>query len=254
MRFIVTAPVLALAATAAPACAQDMPWTGFYAGVHGAAVDTQPTWTGHNIYQTVTDGGEGSFTVVPHNDTITAKPSHNELGGGGRVGFNFDTGGLVIGAEADATFFSYNRHVTNTSAAASYTLHSHASNLETVRARAGIGFGQAMIFATGGVAFSNMRNSITATDMSQVVIDGGEGGSTIGPATANLADSHKAKTGWTVGGGGEVRVSGKFSIGLTLLHVDLGHDTLADAAAPSSISARVKSRMFVGMLGVNLGF
>ncbi|HEY7808702.1 MAG TPA: outer membrane beta-barrel protein [Croceibacterium sp.] len=253
-RFIVTAPVLALAATAAPAYAQDMSWTGFYVGVHGAFVDTKPTWTGHNIYQTVVDGGEGNLTLMPHDDTITARGHHTDPGGGGRVGFNFASGGFVIGGEADATFFGYTRNITNTSASATYTLHSHASSLETVRARAGVAFGPAMLFATGGVAFSNLRNTLTATDMSQVIVDGGEGASTIGPATANLADSRKVNTGWTVGGGGEVRVSNKFSIALTLLHVDFGHDNLAAASAPSSFTARVKSRMFVGMLGVNLGF
>lgn len=253
-RFIVTAPVLALAATAAPACAQEMPWTGFYVGVHGAFVDTQPTWTGHNVYQTVVDGGEGTFTVVPHDDVIAAKPSHNQAGAGGRIGFNYDTGGFVIGAEADVTFFGYTRTVTNTQPSATYTVRSHASSLETVRARAGVEFGKAMLFATGGVAFSNLRNTLTATDMSQVLVDGGEGGQVISPATANLADSRKVNTGWTVGGGGELRVTEKLSIALTLLHVDFGHDNLADASAPSSFTARVKSRMFVGMLGVNLGF
>lgn len=249
-----TAPVLALAAAAAPAYAQDTSWTGFYVGVHGAFVDTQPTWTGHNIYQTVVDGGEGNLTLMPHDDTIDARGHHTDGGGGARAGFDFDTGGFVIGAEADATFFGYTRTITNTSAAASYTLHSHASNLETVRARAGVAFGPAMLFATGGVAFSNLRNKIAVTDMSQTIVDGGEGAPTIGTATANLADSHKVNTGWTVGGGAELHVSSKLSVALTLLHVDFGHDNLADASAPSSFTARVKSRMFVGMLGVNLGF
>jgi outer membrane immunogenic protein len=253
-RLIVTAPVLALAAAAAPACAKDMPWSGFYVGVNGGAVDTQSDWKGSNVYQTVLDGGEGALSLVPHNDTIAAKQSHNEIGGGGRVGFNWQAGTLVLGAEADATFFSFNRNTTNTSAAASYTLHSHASNLETVRARAGVGFGQAMIFATGGVAFSNLKHSLAATDMSQVIVDGGEGGQAIGAATANLADASSSDTGWTVGGGAEVRVGGNLSIALTLLHVDFGKERLAAAAAPSSIAATVKSKMFVGMLGINLGF
>jgi len=253
-RLIVTAPVLALAATAAPAYAQDMPWTGFYIGVHGAAVDTTSEWQGSNVYQTVVDGGEGALSVVAHNDVIAAKQSHNELGGGGRVGFNWQTGTVVLGAEADATFFSFDRDTTNTSAAATYTLRSHASNLETVRARAGVAFDQVMIFATGGVAFSNLKHSLTATDMSQVIVDGGEGSQTIGAATANLADASSSGTGWTVGGGAAVHVGGNLSIGLPLLPVDFGKEHMADAAPPSSIAAEVKSKMFVGMLGLNLGF
>jgi outer membrane immunogenic protein len=253
-RLIVTAPVLALAAAAAPAHAQDMTWTGVYIGANGGAVDTTSEWHGNNVYQTVVDGGEGALSVVPHNDAIAVRQSHNELGGGGRVGFNWQAGSFVLGAEADATFFSFDRSTTNTSAAASYTLRSHASNLETVRGRAGVAFGPAMVFATGGVAFSNLKHSFTATDMSQVIVDGGEGSQTIGAATANLADASSSDTGWTVGGGAEVKVGGNLSIGLTLLHVDFGKEHLADAAPPSSIAAEVKSKMFVGMLGLNLGF
>jgi outer membrane immunogenic protein len=249
-KFVVTAPVLALAATAVPVHAQEMPWTGFYVGAHAASVDSSPTWTGTNVYQTVIDGGEGSFTIVPHTDTITASPSHSEIGGGARVGFNFQTGTVVLGGEADATLFGYTATRTAAAPAASYTLRSHATNLETVRARAGFAFDKVMIFATGGVALSNLKHTLTATDMSQVVV----GGSSVGPATATLADRSKSDTGWTAGGGGEVRLSDKFSIALTLLHVDFGKKTLADASAPSSISARIDSKMFVGMLGINLGF
>src|SRR3990167_1101306 len=204
-KFILTAPALAIAATAAPASAQDMPWTGFYVGASGAFVDTNSDWTGANIYQTVVDGGEGSFTLVPHNDPIAEKLSNNEIGGGGRIGFNWQSGSFVIGAEADATFFGFDKAWARTIPAASYTLRSHASNLETVRARAGFAAGSALLFVTGGAAFSNLKHELSATDMSQVIVDGGEGSSTIGAATGNLAASAKSDTGWTVGGGGELQ-------------------------------------------------
>jgi opacity protein-like surface antigen len=274
-KFIVTAPVLALAATAVPAYAQEMPWTGPYVGAHGAFVDTQTKWNGSNIYQTV-DGGEGSFTLVHHTDTIADKLSHGEPGGGGRIGFNLQTGQVVLGAEADVTFFSFDRAKTSTSAAATYTVMSHASNLETVRARLGLAVGKAMIFATGGVAFSNLRHSLAAADRSQVIVDGGEGALTIAPAgaaagaaravagavccstvqttTNNLADSARTRTGWTAGGGAQYKVSSNLAVALTLLHVDFKHRDLADATGTSSIGARVNSKMFIGMLGLNFSF
>jgi outer membrane immunogenic protein len=274
-RFIVTAPVLALAAAAVPAYAQEMPWTGPYAGANGAFVDTQTKWNGSNIYQTV-DGGEGGFTLVHHTDTIAKKLSHGEPGGGARVGFNLQTGQVVLGAEADVTLFSFDRAKTSTSAAAAYTVMSHASNLETVRARLGVSLGKAMIFATGGVAFSNLRHSLVAADRSQVIVDGGEGALTIAPAgaaagaaravagaiccstvqttTDNLADTGRTRTGWAAGGGAEFRVGSHLGIALTLLHVDFKHRDLADSAGTSSIGARVNSKMFVGMLGLNLSF
>lgn len=255
-RFIVTAPVLALAATAAPAYADAPPmtWTGFYVGIHGGFVDTNPEWHGHNIYQTVVDGGEGSLTLMPHTDTIAAKPSHSEFGGGGRLGYNFQAGSVVFGLEADATLFSYTGSVTSTSPLATYTLTSHASNLETLRARAGFAFGNALIFGTGGLAWSNLHHTLMATDHSQVIVDGGEGGHTIGAATANLADAAKNHSGWTAGGGGELRVSPNLAISLTLLHVDFQRKDLFANSGPSSIGAQVHTTMFEGMLGVNYRF
>lgn len=46
----------------------------------------------------------------------------------------------------------------------------------------------------------------------------------------------------------------RLSVGLTLLHVDFGSEGLADSEAPSAITATVDTKMFVGMLGLNLRF
>ncbi len=252
-KYVLTAPVLALAATAAPAQAQEIDWTGFYVGAHGAWVDTDADWTGQSIYQSV-DGGEGGFTTSSQTVPISETLSGSEIGGGGRVGFNFQAGALVLGAEADATFFGFTESVTRTSGGTTYTLVSDASDLETIRARAGLAFGRAMIFATGGIAFSGLDHSLAATNVSEIVVDGGEGGDTVGTQTANLLDTAGTGTGWTIGGGGEVAVGNNLSVALTLLHVDFGSETLGASAAPSSVSATVDSTMFVGMLGVNLRF
>lgn len=252
-RLIATAPALILATTAAPAYAQSFDWTGFYVGANGAVVDTDPQWDGVNIYQSV-DGGEGGFTTTEESDPISENPGSSEFGGGGRVGFNWQAGGLVLGAEADATFFDFDGVATQTSGPASYTVASHASNLQTVRARAGVAFGSAMLFATGGVAFSNLEHSLTATNTSEVLVDGGEGGTTVEETTANLASVADSGTGWAIGGGGEVRLSENLTLAATVLHVDFGSETLGDSEAPSSVSATVDTSMLVGMLGLNLKF
>ena len=205
-RFMLTAPVLAIAATAVPASAQDVNWSGFYIGANGAAVDVDSDWTGTNIYQSV-DGAEGGFTTSQQVDPIAHQLANTEFGGGGRVGFNFQTGSFVVGAEADATFFGFDRAMTVTKPRATYTVASEASNLQTIRARAGVATGPALIFVTGGVAFSNLKHTLTASNTNQVIIDGGEGGSTIGTTTSNLAAATDTGTGWTVGGGGEFMVS-----------------------------------------------
>jgi outer membrane immunogenic protein len=252
-KLILTAPVLAIATAATPAYAQDSTWTGFYVGAHGAIVDTDTEWLGTNIYQSI-DGGEGGFTATQETDPISANPGGSEIGGGGRIGFNWQAGNFVLGAEADATLFDFEGAATGGPAGATYTVMSEASNLETVRARAGVAFGPAVIFATGGVAFSNLKHTLTATNVSEVLVDGGEGGTTIGTSTANLSATADSGTGWTIGGGGEVQVSQNLSVALTVLHIDFGSETLADSAAPSSVTATVDSKMLVGTLGLNLRF
>ena len=252
-KLIMTAPALALATAAAPAHAQDMTWKGFYIGANGAIVDTDPEWTGTSIFQSV-DGAEGGSTISSTSVPIAENPGGTEFGGGGRLGFNLQAGSFVFGAEADATLFDFDGAATRTQGGSTYTVSSHASNLETVRARAGVAFGSALIFATGGVAFSNLRHSLTATNVSEVVIDGGEGGSTVGTSTANLAATADSGTGLALGGGGELRLNDNLTVALTVLHIDFGSEDLAASAAPSSIAATVDTKILIGMLGLNLNF
>jgi outer membrane immunogenic protein len=252
-KLIMTAPALALATAATPAYAQDFTWTGFYVGAHGAIVDTDPEWTGTSIFQSV-DGGEGGFTVTPVSVPISETPGSSEIGGGGRIGFNLQAGSFLFGAEADATLFDFDGVATATQGGTTYTVASHASNLETVRARAGVVFGSAMLFATAGAAFSNLDHTLTATNVSEVLIDGGEGGTTVGTQTANLSATADSGTGLVLGGGGELRVSDNLSVALTVLHIDFGSEDLADSAAPSSVAATVDTTMLLGMLGLNLRF
>jgi outer membrane immunogenic protein len=250
---MLTAPVVVLAAAATPAAAQTYDWSGIYVGAHGGAVDVNSHWDGASVYQTV-DGGEGAFTTSSQSVDFTEEPSSNEIAGGGRIGFNWQAGTFVLGAEADINLFGFNEAVTNSNAAGTYTVRSQASNLQTVRARAGVAFGSAMIFATGGVAFSNLEHSLTASNVSEVIIDGGEGGDTVGTSTQSLVAGVDSGTGWALGGGGELAVAENLSIALTVLHVDFGSEELADSEAPGAISATVDTNMIVGMLGVNFRF
>jgi outer membrane immunogenic protein len=252
-KLIMTVPALALATTAAPAYAQDATWTGFYIGAHGAMVDTDPEWTGTSIFQSV-DGAEGGFTVTSVSVPIAEDPGGSEVGGGGRIGFNLQAGNFVFGAEADATLFDFDGSATTTQGGSTYTVSSHASNILTARARAGVAFGSAMVFVTGGAAFSHLQHDLTATNVSEVVIDGGEGGSTVGTTTANLAASADSGTGLALGGGGELRLNDNLSLALTVLHIDFGSENLAASAPPSSIGATVDTKVLIGMLGLNLNF
>ena len=252
-KLLLSAPVLALATTATPAYAQEFNWSGFYIGANAALVEGDSEWTGTSIYQSV-DGAEGGFTISSTSVPITQNPDSSEFGGGGRLGFNLQTGSFVVGAEADVTVFDFDAVAGATQGGSTYTVASSASNIETIRARAGVAFGPVMIFATAGAAFSNLKHTLVATNVSEVVIDGGEGGSTVGTTTANLGSTIDVDTGLALGGGGEFRLSNNLTVALTVLHIDFGSENLADTAAPGSVAATVDTKLLMGMLGLNLNF
>jgi outer membrane immunogenic protein len=249
---------LALFAPATPLLAQNNPWNGFYAGINGGLAHARPDWSGANIHQTAEiTGSTGSsstgdtFSFGTHTDTIRENHAASAFGGGARLGFNRQLGNFVLGAEADATMLDLNSIVSVTQPAAGYRLRSHASNLETVRARAGIAFGPALLFATGGGAFTNLRHTITATDQSQVGVNGSTG---ISVVTSELSATARRRSGWAVGGGGEYHLTDNLSVALTILHVDFGSAKLADTEGPASIAATVRTRLLTVVLGINLHF
>jgi outer membrane immunogenic protein len=247
---------LALFAPAAPLLAQNNQWNGFYAGINGGLAQVRAEWSGTNIYQTAeltSSTGSSStgdtFSFGTHTDTVRQNRSTSGFGGAARLGFNHQLGNFVIGAEADATLLSLTATASGSTPAASYRLQSHASNLETVRARAGIAFGRTLLFATGGIAFSNLTQNVTATDHSQVATNGG-----VAAVTGNLSATARRRSGWAAGGGGEVRLTDNLSAALTILHVDLGSVDLADTEGPARIAVTARTRQLVGMLGINFHF
>jgi outer membrane immunogenic protein len=95
-------------------------WTGFYVGVNG----------GYGI------GGADAFG---HPD-----------GGlvGGTVGYNYQIGQFVLGAEGDWDFADLNHN--NSNALANY--HIRQDDIVTLRARAGVALDRTLLYATGGYA------------------------------------------------------------------------------------------------------
>jgi len=87
------------------------------------------------------------------------KFSDGHLAAGGFGGFNYRTpGGPVVGIEADYMFLDVKASRT----VESVTVTASANYLASVRARLGAPIGPAMIYVTGGVAFTNQK--LFATD------------------------------------------------------------------------------------------
>jgi outer membrane immunogenic protein len=140
--------------------------------------------------------------------------------GGAQGGYNWDVGNnWLIGVEAD---FDYTHSGATTADTATYpccapsnfTITSRVSSdwLATTRGRVGYMWGNSLLYATGGMAFTNLHANYLFTD-----------------TFANAHESTFMDTtalGWTLGAGYEHMFDDHWSAGAEYLHVDFGsYDT-----------------------------
>jgi len=163
--------------------------------------------------------------------------------GGAQVGYNWQSGALVLGAEAD---FDWTNAKGSISAqcgicgpVTNATIEHDVEWFGTARARIGYAADGWLAYATGGYAFGRVALKGTAT-----------GGGVNASLTQNATPS-----GWTIGLGGEVALGPNWSARLEYLYVDLGtvNNTIVATGAPSlTDSARIQ--MNVVRAGVNYRF
>ncbi|HWK95760.1 MAG TPA: outer membrane protein [Pseudolabrys sp.] len=162
--------------TKAPAYAPALyNWTGFYVGVNAGGA-----WSSTN-----SNFGDASGFV-----------------GGGQIGYNWQAVGspLVLGLEADFQGTSLKNSATVTTILGPTTGESKVPAFGTVRGRIGYAFDRALIYATGGWAYSNTKASVSAPGFS--------------------ASDSKWASGWTLGGGAEWAFAGPWSVKAEYLYVN----------------------------------
>src|SRR5262249_28584483 len=135
--------------------------------------------------------------------------------GGVQVGYNWQTGPLVVGVETDFQGSSLKGSISTPCIAGTCgvplngTFSQETDWFGTVRGR--VGYAQAgwLLYATGGYAYGRVKTDATAT---------------AGPASAQLSTSEMAN-GWTAGAGVELLLAPRWSVKLEYLYVDLGRVT-----------------------------
>src|SRR5207249_5357208 len=117
--------------------------------------------------------------------------------GGGQIGYNWQHGNFVFGLEGDISGLG-GKNTGERQDATGYQYSSRISWLSTVRARFGLAVGDTMAYATAGVAFAGVKNTVSFSPGLDY-------------------SSTKTRTGWTVGGGVEHMLSRNWTIGLEAL-------------------------------------
>jgi outer membrane immunogenic protein len=204
-----------------PPAPEAFSWTGFYAGLNAGGA-----WGKFDPTTTVACGPGPPFLFVcsPTRDQTTASTiaaagtgsmSGSGFTGGLQVGANWQSGNAVFGAEADfgAFHIKASRQVSEASEiigipGTSFAVTNSASTdwLFTARGRLGWAFGNLLVYATGGLAVTDLHTNNTYTDTTPIGSAASWGGTT-------------NKAGWTVGGGLEWALSRNLSVKAEYLYL-----------------------------------
>ena len=150
--------------------------------------------------------------------------------GGGQLGYNWQTGPLVLGIEGDFQGSGERHSDSATIGGIGFTVDQKIPWFATLRGRLGYAWGPAMLYVTGGASWQNYKLSVSAL------------GTTVSDDTT--------KTGWTLGGGGEWMFAPKWSAKLEYLYMDTGNSDVT--LFGTTFSGRAKNNII--RVGVNYHF
>jgi len=163
---------------------------------------------------------------------LGAMGGYAEKGGlaGGTIGFNWQTGGLVLGVEADGAWSNAKPNLTG-AAVAGLTFDDRVNSMGTVRGRVGYAFDQVLVYGTGGYAW--MDNKVTIS---------GIGGTFSNSQVLN---------GWAAGAGVEVMIAPKWSVKAEYLYRRFGNQ---DYTFPQGVLTVTDPSINSVQVGVNYHF
>lgn len=126
------------------------------------------------------------------------KNNNTNIVGGAQIGFDMQNGNAVFGIVGDWNSIDLGRKI-HAKSNAEHTLTSDLNWFSTIRARAGMTFGSALFFLTGGAAVAEFKTEGKNADIT--------------------FKNHKAHWGWTAGGGVEVYCCNNLTVGVDALYV-----------------------------------
>jgi len=210
----------------APIAAPAWSWTGLYLGING----------GYSWGRSRTDTAfatTGGVPIVPPAGSVTST-SANLNGGifGGQIGYNWQNGSWLAGLETDIQWSGEKGSSTLLCASTAtggvclptltflpagatgsvLTLDQKLKWFGTLRGRLGLLPAPTwVVYITGGLAYGQISTDATLASFTAA-----------GLATSAVTSSSTTKTGWTIGGGVEGRISGNWTGRIEYLYMDFG--------------------------------
>jgi len=229
-----------------PPVAPVINWTGFYAGLQVGGASFDPSC--HSNFFTVDEGFDPcfqDFEGAVHSGSL----SSSSVIGGGKIGYDFQFWSHVVAGvvgEFDWTHLKGTSQTTDTfDPGAALTASQEIDWLASARGRLGWAFDNVLFYATGGVAWTEIKSSIAFVPGPDDVV-----------AFSGQNTSHR--TGAVAGGGFEYRFTPNVSFVGELLWYGFGTNTAS--AFCSTCGGTTYSTQFnhqdilTGTLGVNYRF
>lgn len=186
-------------------------WTGFYVGANAGYAWGQIDSTNLGVI-----GGFGGFD------------DPDGFIGGGQIGYNYQIGQWVIGAEADFQ----GADLKATANFGGITASNEINYFGTVRARVGYAFDRFLPYVTGGFAYGNVKNKVTTP-------------------FGSFSDDN-TQYGWTVGAGLEYAFTNNLTAKLEYLYVDLDKESIQ--VPGGTFNSNVETKFSVVRAGLNYKF
>jgi outer membrane immunogenic protein len=221
-------PVLAADMTMpmkAPSYAPAFSWTGTYVGANVGGIwgkfDVNPTTT-NNLTGAV--GAPGVMSI-----------NNSSVIGGFQAGYNWQIGQWVLGLEQDYQFTGLKQTATFAAPAGLFlagdSLAVKTDYLAATRAKIGMAWDRALIYAAGGLETGEF-------DVTSTYVARGAGGSPV----LGFTDSNKLHFGFNVGAGIDYAVTNNVFIGVEYRYLDLGKETYnLGAFTPAGAAAQTVS-------------
>ncbi len=229
------------------------------------------TWSGGYVGGHIGYGSgdaDTSFTALPSATAFidlrptTLSPDLRGMTGRAQGGYNWQSGKFVFGCEASISWSNLDGTarvspiiMNNGSAFASNGFLLARQDLKwfgTLRPRAGVAVAEdrVLVYGTGGLAYGNVNYTANADFRPSA-------GSPILFFQYPVSFS-KTKTGWTAGGGAEVRLNQHWSLKFEYLYLDLGNESIIanplPANPPFQVAYRWETRAHTFNAGINFRF
>ena len=198
-------------------------WSGFYVGVHA----------GYTFGEDENISTTGQVAANIANVAGGARPGQVRLDregfiGGGQAGYNWQlTPNWVVGLETDISYVDIREDTNvvtiplNGIGTLNNTFRTRMEYFGTVRGRIGYAWDRTLVYATGGLAYADIENSVAFF-----------GPSTAGGLLQFAGKNRRTEAGYTVGAGIEHAFGSNWSVKAEYLYYDFRDETVNVAVVP----------------------